>query len=40
MSMVSTDEESVCEICGDSFDSEEELKEHIYAVHEIGDEDA
>lgn len=38
--MVPTDEEFVCDICGDSFDSEEERKEHIYAAHEISDEDA
>lgn len=34
-SMAPTDEKFVCEICGDSFDSEEERKEHIFAAHEV-----
>ena len=38
--MVPADENFVCEICDESFDSESELKEHIFATHEIGDEDA
>lgn len=38
--MVTTEDEFICELCGDSFESESELKEHITAAHEIGDEDA
>lgn len=38
--MTDNDETCVCDICGDTFDSEEERKEHIYAVHELQQEDA
>lgn len=38
--MTDRDDAFDCELCGDSFDSEEELKEHIYAVHELQQEDA
>lgn len=38
--MTDTDDTFVCDLCGKSFDSEDERKEHIYAVHEIGEDDA
>ena len=38
--MSDTDDTYDCELCGESFDTEEERKEHVYAVHELGDEDA
>lgn len=32
--------EFVCELCGDVFATNVERKDHIYAVHEIEEEDA
>lgn len=38
--MTTTNKPYDCDLCEESFDSEDELKEHIYAVHELQQEDA
>ena len=38
--MSQEDDRYVCDICGDAFDTEGERKEHIFAAHEVGEDDS
>lgn len=38
--MAEEDDQYVCDICGDDFETEDELKDHIFAAHEVGEDDS